>query len=134
MKSSIVSALLGTLILSGCAAGVTVGPTEPIGSQTYALSSGDAAAIAHEWCRENGYRCEIDDVDLVDQRRVWRVELEAERPRSNGRALGHKKAKGKGHEKAKGKGHWKHDDAEETDFVLAIDARSGRIIDVRRGH
>lgn len=134
-------ALLGSLLLqTGCAAGVEVRPTGPIGSQARPLERNEAVALGQRWCAQNGWRCELDDVDLVQGQTVWLVEFEARRTYmvhdDHGHDdHGHGKGKGKGHYKARGKGHLKHGDEvreERTDLKFAIDAWSGEMLDVDR--
>ena len=130
-------ALLGigiALLLTGCAAGVEV---RPVGRNTQALARADAVAIGHQWCAQNGWHCQLDDVDLVDGQTVWLLEFDAVRPGhdDHGHGKGHGNGRGLGHVKAKGKGHWKkaHAREERTELTFAIDAWTGELLDVRRG-
>jgi len=121
-------ALLGFALLfsTGCAAGVAVHPSGPVGGHVQPLARADAVAIGHRWCANNGWQCELDGVDLIQGQTVWLLEFDAIRP--------HGKNRGKGHFKGKGKGHKKHGDKfERTGLTFAIDAWSGEVLDVRRG-
>jgi acetolactate synthase regulatory subunit len=46
-----------------------------------AMGAEDASRLALDWCRERGYGCRVEKVDLVKDGRMWFVKLEAQPPR-----------------------------------------------------
>ncbi len=134
MKYTFLAVICGALLFqTACAAGVAV---RPVGTHTQALRRADAVAIARNWCADNGWYCDLDDVDLVNGDSVWLLDLDASRwVQGHGKGNGKGHDKGKGHFKGRGKGHEKHHVSyeERAAFRLAIDAWSGELLDVRRG-